>query len=336
MPDVVAQRRADAERRLRAAGFFFEIALEATSSLPEGKVISQDPAAGEFAVRGSTVKIVVARPSAAQGVEVPRVVGRTRAMAESILRDEGFRVRVRMSTSSGREIGRVLDQAPRSGDRANAGTLVEIVVGTSAATGRRGANPEEAPIRPDASGGVTSPADSGRLRRPPGVPAGGTTTYPPSTPKRDEPATGARMPKPGAKADRQAPSLQGTEVRKAIETALRQGLIPIVDLKPGEGTPNHVLNQHPAAGTAAKAGDSIRLRVVLPAGSPTNVYVPLVLGADVEKARRQLMSSGAVVNVVELSVPGHPYAGTRRVAAQYPSGRMGRGQAGTVTIWVIK
>jgi hypothetical protein len=40
--------------------------------------------------------------------------------------------------------------------------------------------------------------------------------------------------------------------------------------------------------------------------------------------------------VIELSVPGHPYAGTGRVAAQFPVSSVPVSQAGTITLWVVR
>ncbi|MCB9830392.1 MAG: PASTA domain-containing protein [Planctomycetes bacterium] len=137
VPDVVARTRDAAESAVRGAGLYYQIELEVTSDLPEGQVISQDPAAGAMAAPGSTVRLVVARPSLEAGVLVPNVVGRTRAEASTILNNESFRVRVRHGGGTATELGRVTDQAPAAGTRAPRYSWVEIVV---ASTPRRSAH----------------------------------------------------------------------------------------------------------------------------------------------------------------------------------------------------
>jgi eukaryotic-like serine/threonine-protein kinase len=73
VPDVINQSQDSAESELQEAGL--EMAVtgeEASSEIPEGNVISQDPAPGERAPRGSTVGVVISTGPAA--VTVPDVV----------------------------------------------------------------------------------------------------------------------------------------------------------------------------------------------------------------------------------------------------------------------
>ena len=57
-------------------------------------------------------------------------------------------------------------------------------------------------------------------------------------------------------------------------------------------------------------------------GGGRYVDLPTTIGAEMRRARQMFAGSGTAVSVVELRVPGHPYAGTGRVAAQYPVSRM--------------
>jgi hypothetical protein len=86
----------------------------------------------------------------------------------------------------------------------------------------------------------------------------------------------------------------------------------------------------------ALPGDLVRVRVSATSGGERSVSLPTVIGMEVGAARRQFQGLRAGPEVVELSVPGHPYAGTGRVAAQYPVSSVPTSQAGQVTIWVVK
>ena len=61
----------------------------------------------------------------------------------------------------------------------------------------------------------------------------------------------------------------------------------------------------------------------------------LTLGASAEGARRMYERAGINVRVVEVQSPGHPYAGTRRVVAQWPVSSVPVSVARNVTLWVI-
>lgn len=46
--------------------------------------------------------------------------------------------------------------------------------------------------------------------------------------------------------------------------------------------------------------------------------------------------AGVQVNVIEVDSPTHPYAGTGRVAAQYPMYSVPISQARQVTLWIVR
>ena len=86
-----------------------------------------------------------------------------------------------------------------------------------------------------------------------------------------------------------------------------------------------------------RAADLVRLKVMMPVQSQERyTYVAPALGATLARTRGQLQAKGATVRVIELAVPGHPYAGTGRVAAQWPISNVPRSMAQEVTLWVIK
>ena len=65
------------------------------------------------------------------------------------------------------------------------------------------------------------------------------------------------------------------------------------------------------------------------------VWLPMAVGADVTKAQRMFGATRTGVRVLEIKVPGHPYARTRRVAAQFPVSAVPAGDAGRVTLWIV-
>ena len=127
VPSVVGQPQGDADTTLRAAGFGVSITERESSTAEPGTVISQDPAGGSEAERGSTVAIVVAKK--ATTAPVPNPVGTDESTAIDRIQGEGFRVSIeRVPVSDEADEGTVVDQNP-TGGRAKVGSTVTIVVG---------------------------------------------------------------------------------------------------------------------------------------------------------------------------------------------------------------
>ena len=125
VPDVVGLQVAEAVPRIEDEGFRTDIREEA-SDRPVGEVFQQTPEGNTRAEEGSTV---VLRVSSGLGeVEVPDVVGRTRAAAESLLRTEQFVPDVREQPDPDRPAGEVISQNPPGGSMAEKGSVVELLV----------------------------------------------------------------------------------------------------------------------------------------------------------------------------------------------------------------
>jgi eukaryotic-like serine/threonine-protein kinase len=126
VPNVVGSRDIDAIARLQAAGFRVS-STRVSSTRPPGTVLTQSPAGGTTATRGSTVRITV---SGGRVRTVPDVVGETEAAAARILRNAGFTVRAvdRVVTDPGQE-GLVVEQDPRAETRVQGTTRVTIFIG---------------------------------------------------------------------------------------------------------------------------------------------------------------------------------------------------------------
>jgi len=126
VPDVVGMSSSAAVATLESAGFRASVSHD-YGSAPAGTVMSQSPAAGAQAARGSTVSVVVCdgpRPSSV----VPGVVGMAETAAVTAIQNAGFRPSVNYIFDPS-HAGIVLSQHPGGGANAPPGSTVYIQVG---------------------------------------------------------------------------------------------------------------------------------------------------------------------------------------------------------------
>jgi len=127
VPDVRGESFDSAASRLQAQGFAVA-RQDADSEQPAGNVISQNPASGTFAARGSTVTLTVSKGPQTQGV--PGVEGSDEATATSQLEGSGFKVRVQHQDTTDPSLdGIVISQDPAAGTAVKPKSKVTIVVG---------------------------------------------------------------------------------------------------------------------------------------------------------------------------------------------------------------
>lgn len=126
VPNVVGSSQAVATQRLSDAGLEAQVQTESSSTVAEGNVISQAPAAGDSVPKGSKVTITVAKTPP----KVPGVVSMLKADAENTLVSAGFTVTViNQATPDPTKVGRVISQDPPAQSEAPAGSAVKIYVG---------------------------------------------------------------------------------------------------------------------------------------------------------------------------------------------------------------
>ena len=111
VPDVTEMTAERASDVLKDAGFKVDTQQQPSSSVPEGRVISQSPANGK-ADKGSTVTIVVS--SGAQSGSVPSVVGKDFETAQTTLENAGFQVNTVWVYDDNVATGNVVGQTPSS------------------------------------------------------------------------------------------------------------------------------------------------------------------------------------------------------------------------------
>lgn len=136
VPPVVGETRSAAEQQLSAVGLQ-STSSEQSSDRPAGEVISQSPNAGTKVDPGSVISLGVSSgPEPETTVDVPNVVGLTRADAVSNLRSLGLVPSVQQqSTDIQPQDGRVIDQDPGGGTTVRQGDRVVVVVGVFQSSG---------------------------------------------------------------------------------------------------------------------------------------------------------------------------------------------------------
>jgi serine/threonine-protein kinase len=131
VPAVVDLPLDEATKQLQAAGFEVTPEQDVDADKDEGIVLSQDPAGGSRAEKGSTVTVVV-NSSKAQ-VEVPTLIGLDRAEAEALLREKGLIADFQPEDSDAPE-GQVIEQDPDPGVERPRGSVVKLTVSAGADT----------------------------------------------------------------------------------------------------------------------------------------------------------------------------------------------------------
>lgn len=159
VPDVTGEPFNEARDTLIEAGFQVDPVpqREASDTVPVDAVISQDPAGGEEADEGSTIRLVVSRgPEDAATVPVPDVVGQPYDVALMQLAEAGFTNVVKRT----RDIAdvpedEVISQTPR----ANAPTALDFQITLIVSTGEAPTTTTEEPP-PTTAPPVTDPPET--------------------------------------------------------------------------------------------------------------------------------------------------------------------------------
>ena len=127
MPDVAGKQEAEARTTLEDLGLTVTVTKKRSGAAP-GVVLDQSPHAGELIPEDGKVAIVVEDAAASGATTVPDVVGKATHEAESQLTSAGFQRGAITRRFSSEAADTVLDQNPRAGTNAEAGTLVDLVV----------------------------------------------------------------------------------------------------------------------------------------------------------------------------------------------------------------
>jgi serine/threonine-protein kinase len=117
-PSVVQQPSAQARKVIEDAGLLLgPVTKVFSSTIPEGSVISQNPAAGEPIALGAAVQLVISKGTSDPGIRsVPSVTAQAEAQARKAIESAGLKVGgVMESFSSTVPAGNVISQDPAGG-----------------------------------------------------------------------------------------------------------------------------------------------------------------------------------------------------------------------------
>ena len=267
---VVNQPEVDATKALQTAGFDVTPVHEKNDTVPEGIVVSVDPA------EGTTVKVDKGKrgtatlhvSSGANTVKMPGVVSQQKDDAEKFLRAQGFTGAINEvpapSDDPKVEVGEVTKQDPPEG--ADVAKNVSITLTISS-------GPPKVAI-PDVAG--KSVAEAASVLGQAGLNASKTTSEPSDTVPKDQvirtdPGAGTQVDKgsnvtlvvSSGQAQVTVPSVKGLTKAAADDAISKAGLVPDATCHENAATPatGIVSDQSPAANSKADKGSTVRYDV---------------------------------------------------------------------------
>jgi beta-lactam-binding protein with PASTA domain len=236
---------------------------------------------------------------------VPSVVGRDVDVAVDRLHDVGFTTEVRREQSRTVEEGRVVEQEPAGGERAEVGSKVVVVASSGpplvAVPRVVGLPLQEAVDRLEGadlevrSRSVFSQQPRGEVVRQ--VPEPGEEVKPGTAVRLDVSKGPQRVP---------VPDVVGLGEDDAVAALRRAGFDARAFGVPSEGPAGTVVAQNPPGGAQAASGDSVRINVsegrasappAQPQPKPKSVTMPNVVGQRLRNAQRRLRDLGLLVRV---------------------------------------
>ena len=126
VPNVVGKSQSDATSALTGAGLKVSVNESYSNTVAAGKVISQSPASGNSVDKNSMVTITISK--GVQKVTIPNVIGKSKSIAESTLKNSGLKVSVSESYSNTVASGNVISQSPSSGSSVDKNSTVALTV----------------------------------------------------------------------------------------------------------------------------------------------------------------------------------------------------------------
>lgn len=127
VPDLSDMTYKEAKKAAEDAGFKIEKGKAVYSSeISEGHVVEQNPAGGEEAKKGSTIKVNLSKGS--KDGTVPNLVGQNYKKVEKDLKKAGYKLGIVKSETSTKPEGTILSQDPAAGSNADKGTKINITI----------------------------------------------------------------------------------------------------------------------------------------------------------------------------------------------------------------
>ncbi len=128
VPDIKGKTLSQAQQALDTAGLKLKVEKEVTNDkVAPGRVISQDPSAGEKMKKGGTVTVVMSK--GLETVAAPDLTGKTEAEAADLLKKAGLVLgKVDTGFSDSVPEGQVMAQSPKAGARVEKGGAVDVTI----------------------------------------------------------------------------------------------------------------------------------------------------------------------------------------------------------------
>ena len=127
VPDMSDMTYKEAKNTAEKSGFKVEKGKRVYSSeIAEGHVVEQDPAGGEEAKKGTTIKLNLSKGSK-EGT-VPNIVGQDYKKVDKKLKKAGYKLGIVKSETSNKPEGTILTQDPEAGTNADKGTKINITI----------------------------------------------------------------------------------------------------------------------------------------------------------------------------------------------------------------
>lgn len=128
MPDVVNKEYRDAQMTLQKSGFVVEIDYDTSDSITENYVISTNPEAGDSIPAGATVYMTVSAGPNIVTVQMPNLVGLSRAVAISRIESANLTLGTVTFVDSSMQVGTVIWQSVQPFTTVNEHTKVYLQV----------------------------------------------------------------------------------------------------------------------------------------------------------------------------------------------------------------
>jgi beta-lactam-binding protein with PASTA domain len=304
VPNVVGLSQSIAATALNNAGLTVgSITRQASTTVPAGTVIRQNPAAGASVAPGSAVDLVVS--SGPAPVVVPSVVGLAQSGAATALNNAGLTVgSITQQTNSTVPAGTVISQNPTAGASVAPGSAVDLVVSSGPASITV---PNVVGLAQNAAAAALQKANLtvGSITRQTStsVPAGSVISQNPAAGTSVAPGSAVDLVVSSGPPPVTVPSVVGQTQNGAAAVLQKSGLtVGTVTQQTSTSVPaGSVISQNPAAGTSVAPGSAVDLVVSL--GPP--VTVPNVVGQTQSTATAVLQRFNLTVGSVTRQVtPG--------------------------------
>ena len=126
VPDVKGMSEDEAQRILTDRNLVPEFDYAFSDDVEEGEVISTDPESGTPIEEGKTVTVIICKGT--KKIAVPKLVGKTKNEAESLLAEAGLKGKAVSEYSNDYDEGIVMSQKTAEGKKVEKGTTIEYVI----------------------------------------------------------------------------------------------------------------------------------------------------------------------------------------------------------------